>query len=46
MEWEFMCRMVAGKAGEDVIGKEVGSSPGISHSPPFAPSLNTFSHVF
>ena len=32
MEWEFMCRI--GMAGEDVIGKEMGSSPGISHSPP------------
>ena len=27
-----MCKI--GIAGEDVIGKEVGSSPGISHSPP------------
>ena len=29
-----MCRI--GIAGEDVIGQEVGSSPGISHSPPVA----------
>ena len=32
MEWEFMYKM--GIAGEEVIGKEVGSSPGLSHSPP------------
>ena len=30
MEWEFMDKM--GIAGEEVIGKEVGSSPGLSHS--------------
>ena len=27
-----MCKV--GIAGEEVIGKEVGSSPGLSHSPP------------
>ena len=30
MEWEFMDKM--GIAGEEVIGKEVGSSPWLSHS--------------
>ena len=32
MEWEFMCKM--GIVGEEVIGKEVGSPSGLSHSPP------------
>ena len=40
MEWEFMYKM--GIVGEEVKGKEVGSSPGLSHSPPIYNNIDIF----